>query len=77
MENQVIYQIPRSSDEKIYVSLREYKERKYLDLRIFFRPKEGGDLRPTKKGVTLSLELFPELKKAVALCEKKLAVLHD
>ena len=77
MENQVIYQFPRNSDEKVYVSLREYKERKYLDLRIFFRPKEGGDLRPTKKGVTMGLELLPELKKAVLLCEKKLAVLHD
>lgn len=72
MENQILYQFARNQDERVYFSLREYKQRKYIDLRIFYQPKDGDEMRPTKKGVTLSLELLPELKKGIVACEKKL-----
>ena len=73
MDNQILYEFSRNQDETVYFSLREYKDRKYIDLRIFFQPKEEEEMRPTKKGITLALELFPELKKGVGACEKKLA----
>ena len=72
MENKTLYQFTRNSDEVVHFTLREYKQRKYIDLRIFFRPKNDHEMRPTKKGITLALELFPELKKGIAECEKKL-----
>jgi len=75
MEDQLLYQFTRNPDEKVCLTLREYKERKYLDLRVFFRPKDGTELKPTKKGITVAIELLPELKKALSLCEKKLALL--
>lgn len=73
MENQILYQFARNQDETVYFSLREYKDRTYLDLRVFYRPKDTEEMRPTKKGITLSLDLFPELKRGVAACEKKLS----
>ena len=72
MENQILYQFARNQDEAVYFSLREYKERKYIDLRIFYQPKDADEMRPTKKGITLALELLPELKKGISVCEKKL-----
>ena len=72
MENQILYQFSRNQDEQVHFTLKEYKQRKYLDLRIFFQPKEGEEMLPTKKGITLSTELFPELKRGIAACEKVL-----
>ena len=72
MENQTLYHFTRGNGEQVCFTLREYKQRKYLDLRIFFRPKNEDEMRPTKKGITLALELFPELKKGIIACEKKL-----
>ena len=74
MENQILYQFPRNQDESVYLTLREYKQRRYIDLRIFYHPKDADEMRPTKKGITLALELLPELRKAIAACEKKLSV---
>ena len=72
MENQTIYQFPRNQDEFVYFTFREYKQRRYIDLRIFYQPKDSDELRPTKKGLTLAIELFPELKRAITACEKLL-----
>lgn len=35
-----------------------------MDIRVWYL-KEGEDPLPTKKGLTLSVELYPELKKAI------------
>lgn len=72
MENNVLYEFSRNQDETVYFTLREYKQRKYIDLRVFFQPKDGSEMRPTKKGITLALELLPELKKGILACEKKI-----
>ena len=73
MEDQILYKFSRGNDESVLFTLREYKERKYLDLRIFFRPKNEDELRPTKKGITIAVDLFPDLKKGIFACEKKLS----
>ena len=72
MDNQILYQFPRNQDETVYLSLREYKDRKYIDLRIFYQPKDSDEMRPTKKGITLSLDLLGELKRRITAFEKKL-----
>lgn len=72
MENQLLYEFERNQDDAVRFSLREYKARKYLDLRIFYHPKEGEEMLPTKKGITIALELLPELRKGIQACEKKL-----
>ncbi|OGW85529.1 MAG: hypothetical protein A3C35_06125 [Omnitrophica bacterium RIFCSPHIGHO2_02_FULL_46_11] len=71
----MIYQFSRNNDEKICFRLREYKDKSYIDLRIFFKSKQGDEMFPTKKGITVSLEHLPELKKGISLCEKKVSTL--
>ena len=73
MENQTVYQFNRNENETICANLSEFKDKTYLDLRIFFQPAESDELRPTKKGLTIPVTLLGELKKAVFACEKRVS----
>ncbi|MSQ33538.1 MAG: hypothetical protein EXR60_03860 [Dehalococcoidia bacterium] len=53
----------RGKKEQIRISLNEYKGHNYIDIRSFFLAQDG--LRPSKKGVTISREQFPELFQGV------------
>ena len=71
MENNILYQFPRNRTETVCASLRDYKQRKYIDLRIFYRLENSSETKPTKKGITLGVEFLPELKKALEVLEKE------
>jgi single-stranded DNA-specific DHH superfamily exonuclease len=62
---QVIHTFQKNKEEEVRFSIREYKERQYFDVRVWFLSGEGGEYHPTKKGITLSLELLPELRKGI------------
>lgn len=64
-QDRVVYQFQKNPEEEVRFTLREYKDRHYLDIRLWFQPADGGEYRPTKKGLTLSLEHLSELKKGV------------
>lgn len=64
-QDRVIYSFPKNEQEEVRFTLRSYKDRQYLDLRLWFQPSSGGDLRPTKKGLTLGLEYLSELKRGI------------
>ena len=59
-EQEFIHSFPKNAEEEVKLSIREYKGRRYLDLRIWYLAKEG-EYHPTKKGVTLGLEFLPEV----------------
>jgi hypothetical protein len=69
--DQLIATIEKNADEQIRVSLREYKGNPFIDVRVYWKPPEG-EPGPTKKGVTLNPELFPQLKKAMGALEAAL-----
>ena len=71
MENHILHQFPRNRTEIVCTSLRDYKQRKYIDLRIFYRPENSSEIKPTKKGITLGVEFLPQLKKALETIEKE------
>lgn len=68
----VVHQFPKNATEEVRASLTEYKGHKLIDLRIYYEPEEGGERRPTKKGVTIDVGLYPELKKAMMKMEREL-----
>lgn len=49
--------------EPIFISLTSFKTKKYLDIRK--RYSKDGEWMPTKKGITLALDQYNELKKAL------------
>ena len=69
---EILHQFPKNASEEVRVSITEYKGHKLIDLRIYYEPDDGGDRRPTKKGITIDVGLYPELKKAMMKMEKEL-----
>lgn len=64
MEKQAVYSFKRNENEEVRVSIGEYKDKTYVDCRIFFETKTG-DWSPTKKGITIASDLVPELIKGL------------
>lgn len=66
--------IEKSLTEQIRISVSEFKNKKYINIRTYFKPfdKQDADWSPTKKGITLPIEKYEELKSAVAELEKSL-----
>ena len=62
--SKLVYEFTRSSTERIRAALSTFKGKQYADLRIFFEGDDGG-YYPSKKGINVSLDLLPELDKAV------------
>ena len=65
MSDKTVYTIERNDGQEVRITLREYKGNQYVDIRMFFQPKEGGDMIPTKKGITIPVGQLGELRKAL------------
>ncbi len=72
MENQIVHEIQRNETEVLRVSLRDYKEKTYLDLRVFFQVAQGGEWIPTKKGLTVDVAHLSDLKAGIEKAEAAL-----
>lgn len=72
MEKKVVYEFAKTNDERVCASIGSYRDKIYVDLRVFFTDPNNGELRPTKKGITVPESLFSQLKNAVLSCEKEL-----
>jgi len=65
----LIYKFSKNALEEVRVEISTYQNKGYLNIRIWFDASKGQntDWRPSHKGVTLSLDLLPELKKSIDL----------
>ena len=70
--SEVIASFEKNSFEEVRISLTNFKGKDLIDLRVYYRPDDGEEMRPTKKGITISLEKFSELKNAILTLEKAL-----
>ncbi|MDY0040424.1 MAG: transcriptional coactivator p15/PC4 family protein [Desulforhabdus sp.] len=61
---QVVYSFPKNPLEEVRASITVFKGKQYVDLRVYYKG-DDGEFRPSKKGLTLSLDLFSELEQAV------------
>lgn len=62
--SQLIHAFPKNPLEEIRVSLTVFKKKQYLDLRVYYKG-DDGEFHPSKKGLTLSLDLVPDLEEAM------------
>jgi hypothetical protein len=67
--DELIAQFEKNATEVVRVSLTEYRGRKLVDVRVYYSDDEG-QYRPTKKGVSLSVEVYPDFKRALLELEK-------
>ena len=63
-----LYAFAKNSRERVQASLTTFKSRLYVDVRVYFQADDSW--RPTKKGITIDVELLGELEAAVAALRK-------
>ena len=57
--------LEKNSRESLVINQSEFKGVKLVDVRVFYKD-ENGDLKPTKKGVSVRLEQLDALIKALS-----------
>lgn len=67
--NENIIEFEKNSREVIRLSLSEYKAKKLIDIRIWYLDKDD-EYKPSKKGLSLSIDKFDELKNAILRMEQ-------
>ena len=73
MEKKIVHSFKRNDQEEIKVSVGTYKEKEYVDIRVFFRDAQTDEWRPTKKGITINRDLLGELSEGVKQAERSFA----
>jgi predicted phosphoadenosine phosphosulfate sulfurtransferase len=68
---EVIAQFEKNATEVVRVSLSEYRGHKLFDVRVYYSDDEG-QYKPTRKGVSLSVNLYTDFKRAMVALEKML-----
>lgn len=63
-EPQVVHTFPKNPLEEIRASVTVFKGKQYVDLRVYYKG-DDGEYHPSKKGLTLSLDLFPDLEESM------------
>ena len=57
-------QIRKNKNEVIRIQLKEYKEHKLIDLRVWYEDEEG-EYKPTKKGISFNRKLAINISNAI------------
>lgn len=70
----LIARIGKNPTEEVRVALTSYRGHDLVDIRVFFQD-EQGEWRPTKRGVSLSVDSFAELREAILKVEEMLNAL--
>lgn len=69
-DNLLIAKFPKNSTEEVRLQIVSYKGYDLIDLRVWLPGKDNGEGIPTRKGLSLNIELLPELKKAILALEE-------
>ncbi len=67
--NKLIHTFQKNKFEQVQVEVKEFKGYDLLDIRVYTSSKEGGNMIPTGKGVSINISHFPELKMAITKTE--------
>ena len=67
-------EIPKNSTEKIVVSLSEWNDSEYVDIRLWYDASNGKNTewKPSKKGITIKPEFLKDLKEGIDLAISEL-----
>ncbi|MBN9347697.1 MAG: transcriptional coactivator p15/PC4 family protein [Devosia sp.] len=61
----LVAELPKNSSETLRVSLGTFNGHDLVHLRVWYQPKEGGEPRPGKAGVSLRVAMLPALHEAI------------
>jgi len=61
----VIDKFPKNTTKEVRTQLTEYKGYKLIDIRVWYKQKDGEEYKPLKKRLTLEIDHYKELKEAI------------
>lgn len=66
-DKRLVAEFEKNSAEIVRIYLQKWGQGVYCDIRVWMalRPGDEAGEQPTKKGITLAVELLPELRKAI------------
>ncbi len=67
--NRAVYSFRKNALEQVRASISTYKGKQYADMRVYYE-SDDGEWRPTKEGITIALDLLPELDEALKKLRK-------
>jgi len=67
----LIAEFEKNLKEKIRVSIEEYRNSRFADLRVYWE-NEQGEWRPSKKGIALNCQCIAQVIEALQKARKKL-----
>lgn len=70
-EGRIIGEIKKDDENVLRFAVKEYKNKEYFDIRLYFR-NGRGHLFPTQKGITLSRKNLPL---TIRYCQQAIAAL--
>jgi hypothetical protein len=70
-DRKVLHEFKRNAEDTLRLSLSTFKGKTYIDIRLFYEDA-SGELQPTKKGVTVTPELWDEFRAGIAAIEAEL-----
>lgn len=73
-KEQVVDVFQKNTQEEVRALLKTYMGHRLVDMRVYVDSEGKAERIPTKKGLCISVELFPELKAAVGKLEA--AIIH-
>jgi len=66
LENKLIHEFRKNPLEKVIVELTNYRGTDFVNIWVYYNASEDGeDWRPSRKGISLSIEHIDELKKGI------------
>jgi fumarate hydratase class II len=70
--DKTVFVFQKNKFQEVRVGVREYKGNDLIDIRTWTMTQGSNDMVPTAKGVSININLLPELKKSLELVEKEL-----
>jgi hypothetical protein len=68
----IVCELQKNSREKVVFTLNSFRGKQYLDLRLFVAGENGGPDIPTRKGLTLAVDLYPQFRRALDQVDESL-----
>lgn len=65
MMDTLVATVGKNAVEEIRISLTTYKDRDLVDIRTYYQD-DTGDWKPTRKGICVTAEQWPDLRDALA-----------
>lgn len=67
----IVGEIDKSINERLRVIVKSYKNKKYVDIRMYWQD-EQGEWRPSKKGIIINAETLDEVNELLRKAAREL-----